>query len=192
MSIPPPIRKLLLTVHVVTSVGWLGGAYATLVLIVTGLATGDSELRRAAYLVLRLFDSMLWLPVGALAMVSGVACALLTHWGLVRHYWVALKLVLTIPAFVLPLVFRSDLIQEAVARTAQPGADAGRAGSEMLIPGIVALVILTVATVLSTYKPWGKTPHGRRAAARRASAARNTQARAAGSAPARAAVSGGR
>jgi len=170
--LPPKARKLLLTVHVVTSVGWLGTAFVTLILIVAALVTDNPELRRSAYLVMRLFDSASWVPLGALAMVSGVALSLTTKWGLVRYYWVAIKLVLTVVVFVLPLVFRSRLISDAIERTAEPGATAGGAGTELLTPGIMGLLILTVATVLSIYKPWGSTPYGRRIAARRAAAAR--------------------
>jgi hypothetical protein len=160
--LPPKTRKLVLTVHVVSSVGWLGTALVILVLVTAALVTADPELRRAAYLVLNLLDSTIVVPVGLAGLISGVLLSLTTHWGLVRHYWVAVKLVLTVVVF-----------DEAVARTAAPGADAGQAGTELLIPGVMALLILTVATVLSTYKPWGRTPVGRRVAAELVRAARS-------------------
>jgi hypothetical protein len=162
-----------LTVHVITSVGWLGAAYCSLVLTIAAIVTADAEVRRAAYLVMNLFDYTIALPVGLAALLSGVFLSLTTKWGLVRYYWVALKLVLTVVVYVAPLIVRSPLIDDAVARTAEPGATAGQVGTDLMTPGIISLVILTVATVLSVYKPWGKTPHGRRVAARRASAARS-------------------
>jgi len=175
-QLPPTARKLLLTVHVITSVGWLGGAYATLVLVIAALTTEDRELSRSAYLVMNLFDPTFALPVGLAALVSGLLLSLTTKWGLVRYHWVAIKLVLTVVVFVAPLIARAPVIDEAVARTAEPGGTAGQAGSELMIPGIMALLILTIATVLSIYKPWGKTPHGRRVAAAKATAARQSTA----------------
>ena len=179
MSIPhlsPRTRKLVLTVHVVTSVGWLGSAYAMLVLVIAALRTDDYQLRRGAYLVMHLFDSTIAWPVGLAALLSGVLLSLTTKWGLVRYYWVAAKIVLTLVVFVAPLFARAAVIDEALVATTEPGSTAGGAASELMIPGIMALTVLTAATVLSIYKPWGKTPHGRRVAARQASAAREAAA----------------
>jgi hypothetical protein len=169
----PKTRKFVLTVHVISSVGWLGTALVILVLVTAALVTAAPELRRAAYLVLDLLDSTIVVPVGLAGLISGVLLSLTTHWGLVRHYWVVVKLVLTVVVFAVPLFARSPVIDEAVARTAVPGADAGPAGTELLIPGVMALLILAAATVLSTYKPWGRTPVGRRVAAERVRAARS-------------------
>lgn len=172
----PKARKLVLTVHVVSSVGWLGIALVTLVLVVTARVTTDPELGRAAFLVLDLFDATLTVPVGLAALLSGLVLSVTTHWGLLRHWWVATKLVLTVVVFVVPLVVRAPLIDQAVASTANAGADPGPAAAELMTPGVMALLILTVATVLSVYKPWGKTPRGRRLAVARAQAARSARA----------------
>ena len=170
-------RKLVLTVHVVSSVGWLGAALAMLVLVVATLLTRDAELRRASYLVMNLFDSALVLPIGALALLSGVVISLTTHWGVLKHYWVVIKLVLTVIVFALPLVLRSPQIDEAVARTATPEAEGASFGGDLIMPGVMSVLVLTVTTVLSTYKPWGRTPIGRRAAERSTPAARRATER---------------
>jgi hypothetical protein len=67
-----------------------------LTLGITGLASPDPELIRAGYLAMgRLADAVL-LPPALTAPITGILLALGTRWGLARHWWVTVKLVLTI------------------------------------------------------------------------------------------------
>jgi len=46
----PRRRKLTLTVHVIVSVGWVGGVASSLALAIAGVGSRDTELVRDAYL----------------------------------------------------------------------------------------------------------------------------------------------
>lgn len=48
----PGLRKLMLTVHVASSVGWLGAIGAYIALNVPALASDDEQSIRAAYLMM--------------------------------------------------------------------------------------------------------------------------------------------
>jgi len=48
------LRKLALTMHVTSSVGWLGAVAAFLALSIAGLTSGNDETMRAAYLAMQL------------------------------------------------------------------------------------------------------------------------------------------
>ncbi|MGW0737823.1 hypothetical protein [Streptomyces sp. NPDC002851] len=155
----PGIRKLLTVVHVVSSVGLLGCTAGQVVLALCGALTDDGQLARAAYRFMRLGAHSVALPLLLTGLVSGVLLALVTRWGLLRHKWVFLKEVQLLLVLVIGVVFLRPwievLVQRTVAATAT-GAELGAerwllAGGEMLQVGL-----LTLATVVSVYKPKGR------------------------------------
>ncbi|GGK37064.1 hypothetical protein GCM10008955_33720 [Deinococcus malanensis] len=100
-------------------------------------------------------------PLSVLALLSGVAQALLTPWGLFRHYWVVFKLLLTVVATVVQLLTMPEIsVMANVAARSVPNGDAapGLEG-QLLHPG-AGLVVLLVITVLSVVKPRGLTLSG--------------------------------
>jgi hypothetical protein len=153
--LPRNARRFLLTAHIVTSVGWLGVAYALLVMALTAQAADDPATRATTYALMLSFDTAAMLPLGLAALVTGAILGLGSHWGLLRHWWVAVKLVLNIAVLVVPMLTRHPALLDAV--------DAARAGlltdpaRQVLDGSIASVIVLTLATVLSTYKPWGKT-----------------------------------
>lgn len=94
-------------------------------------------------------------------MISAVG----TPWGLVRHYWVVLKLVLTVLATAVLLVQLAP-IKALAALAADPAAVAADfAGARRsLIHSVGGLIVLGVIQVLGIFKPRGVTRFGRRAA----------------------------
>lgn len=153
--LPRNARHFLLTAHVVTSVGWLGVAYALLVMALTAQASDNPATRATTYTLMLSFDDAAMLPLGLAALVTGVILGLGSHWGLLRHWWVAVKLVLNVAVLVVPMLTRHPALVDAV--------DAARAGlltdpaQQVLDGSIASVIVLTAATVLSVYKPWGKT-----------------------------------
>ncbi|MBB4964286.1 DUF2269 domain-containing protein [Saccharothrix violaceirubra] len=140
----PFTRKTLLCLHVVSSVGWLGVTLGDLAL---GLAAyGDATLYRA---VVVLADYAL-VPLGLVALVTGVVLALGTHWGLAKHWWVLIKLVLT----VLALAATTFLLRSAVRDAA---AGDPRGALDVVVASSVSLTVYVVSTVLSVFKPRART-----------------------------------
>jgi hypothetical protein len=90
-------------------------------------------------------------------VIIGIVNALGTSWGLFRHYWVLMKLLLT-------LVATAVLLLET--QTIRTSADAAESGADPRgLPGtlphsIGGLVVLLLVTILSTYKPKGQTRYG--------------------------------
>src|SRR5437762_3503112 len=91
----PSLRKLVLTAHVTFSVGWLGAVAAFLVLAIAGLTNQDTQIVRSAYLAMELTARFVVVPLAFASLLSGLVQSLGTPWGLVRHYWVLVKLLLT-------------------------------------------------------------------------------------------------
>ncbi len=164
MIMTPGFRKVMLTAHVTSSIGWFGAVSAFLALAIVGMTSQDRDLVRAAYLVMGLTTWFVIVPLALVSLLTGVVSSLGTRWGLFRYYWVLMKFVITILATLVLLVHTQpiDRLSGAAAKTAVLGADLHGAQLEMVIAPSLALVVLLVLTVLSVYKPRGMTPYGQR------------------------------
>jgi hypothetical protein len=160
MTLSPNARKVVLTVHVTTSVGWLGAVVVFLALATAALIGRDEKMVHAADLLMNLVASFVLVPLCFSSLLSGILSALGTPWGLFQHYWVLIKLVITACSTVVLLAHLAPMRLLAQATWG---------GSEVDLPGLrrllvtasaAALLILLLATTLSIYKPRGLT--GRR------------------------------
>jgi hypothetical protein len=157
MSLPPGLRKVVLTAHVATSVGWLGAVVAYLALDVAAVTSADVPTVRGAYLAMGVIVWYVIVPLALASVLIGIVNALGTPWGLFRHYWVLVKLLFTVVATLVLLVETRtiDTLADLAASAADPR---GLPGS--LPHSVGGLVVLLTTTVLSVYKPSGVTPYG--------------------------------
>lgn len=162
MTLTPGQRKFTLTAHVIVSVGWIGIVVGFGALAVAGLASSDPRLVRASYVAMDFSYRMVVVPFGLATLISGIISSVSTDWGLFRYYWVLVKLLLTIPAVGLMLMHIRPM--ETVARvastTALSGADLVGLRTQLVGYAGAASLVLITATVLSTYKPRGRTRYG--------------------------------
>lgn len=158
----PRLRKLVLTTHITTSVGWLGAVASFLALAVAGLTSHDVQLVRAAYLAMKLTGWFVIVPMCLASGLTGLLLSLGTTWGLFRHYWVEVKLFITIPASLLLLLHMQPVNRMAVvvSEKALSGSDLHSFRIQILADAAAALVVLLGITVLSVYKPQGLTRYG--------------------------------
>jgi len=158
------LRKLLLTAHVVASVGWAGAVLGFLGLALSSMLSSDSDLARGAYLSMELTGRYVLLPLALASLATGVAQSLATKWGLFHHYWVVIKLIINLIATLLLLIYMQTLAHLANrAREATSPAELDRLASfSPVLHAVLALVLLLVATTLGVYKPRGLTPIGQR------------------------------
>lgn len=160
----PQLRKLALTAHVTTSVGWLGAVAGFLALAVAGLASENEQLVRAAYLAMDLIAWLVIVPLSLASPLTGLVMSLGTTWGLFRHYWVVAKLVITIPASVFLLLHMQPIghLARVVAETTLARGDLAGLRIQLVANAGAAVLVLLVATTLSVYKPQGLTRYGQR------------------------------
>ncbi len=64
---PPRLRQFVLTVHVTTTVGWLGATVVFLALAVIGLTSRDAQTVRGAYLVM---EPVAWFVLAPLSLIA--------------------------------------------------------------------------------------------------------------------------
>lgn len=160
MAFTPFWRRLFLVLHVVTSVGFPGAVACFLALAVVGATVADPQIARAVYLAMSLITWEVIVPLALASLILGIVQSLGTPWGLVRYYWIIIKLVLTVLA-VAVLLLQTRTIN-MLADMALAGDLTGMSGSRagMIVHGAGGLVVLIVATILSVYKPRGMTRRG--------------------------------
>jgi len=79
---PPFLRKINLTAHITSSVGWFGSVFVFLVLSIVGLTGQDTQMVSAAYLAMNVTAWFAILPMCLIGFTTGVLQALGTEWGL--------------------------------------------------------------------------------------------------------------
>ena len=160
----PSIRKLLLTAHITLSVGWFGAVAAFLALAIVGLTSRDAEMVRTAYAAMELTARFVIVPLAFASLLSGIVQSMCTPWGLFRHYWVLVKLLLTTFATIV-LLAKMPLIGYAARRAAETtssSVDLHTVGIQLAVHATGGMLVLLVITALSVYKPWGLTRYGQR------------------------------
>ena len=159
MTLTPALRKFVLVVHVVCSVGWIGAVVAYLVLGVAAVSSPDQLTVQAAWIAMELTGWFAIVPLALAALLTGIIISLGTAWGLFRHYWVLISFGLTVLATVVLLVHMPTVSATAVMLRASDGGHLGGHGGDLFHPSVGLLVLLLIA-VLNIYKPRGVTPYG--------------------------------
>jgi hypothetical protein len=163
MLMTPTIRKLALTTHVTSSVGWFGAVATFLSLAIVGLTSGNALAVRAAYIAMELITWGVIVPFSLASLTTGLVQSLGTTWGLVRYYWILVKLVLTVVATAILLVHTGPIgrVARLAAEGVLSGEDLHALRLQLIADAGAAVAALLVATTLSVFKPWGLTPFGR-------------------------------
>jgi hypothetical protein len=140
------LRRSVLTAHIVLSVGLLGEVAAFLTIAVRSAAADDAAFAATGYDLLASFQILFGIPFSLGALATGVTLGLGTKWGILRHAWVTIKLVL-----LLSVVLVGALLLG-------PSVDAARGGDDSVETRIIAggvwdVAALLTATGLSVFKP---------------------------------------
>jgi hypothetical protein len=122
------------------------------------LLTKDEQIVRVASLVMGLTAWLVIMPLSIATILTGFVQAFGTAWGLLRHYWVLFKLLLTAFAtgvLLLKLQPISDLAT-AAARAGFSTADTAGLRTSLTVHAAGGLVVLMAALCLAIYKPAGR------------------------------------
>jgi hypothetical protein len=145
-------RTALLTTHIGATVGLLGADLALLALGIAGARGADSQ---TVYPAAHLLARSLAAPLAVVSLATGLAQASLTAWGLLRYWWVTIKLAITLTlASLLLLVLVPGLgrvADIAVGPTPQLITDAERL--RFAIAPAAAATLLALSIALATFKP---------------------------------------
>ncbi len=152
-------RKLWLTLHLLSAGTWIGVDVIVAVLVAVGTFGDTLATRALAYRALGTFVVWPMLTAGVICLLTGLVLGWTTKWGLLRYWWVAVKLVLNVALCTLILL----ALQPGMAHVRAYG-EAQLTGpidpADLYFPPIVSLTLLSFATVLAVYKPWGRIRRG--------------------------------
>ncbi|MDQ3251835.1 MAG: DUF2269 domain-containing protein [Actinomycetota bacterium] len=158
---PPRLRKFALAAHITLAVGWIGAVAAYIALDVTVATSQDAQTLRAAYLAMELVAWYVIVPLALASLLSGLVMSVGTKWGLFRHYWVLISLLLTIIATVVLLLETQTISSYAdIAADPTTSSDDLHALGSTLVHSVGGTVVLLVILVLNVYKPRGMTRYG--------------------------------
>jgi len=158
----PNLRKFVRTMHVIFTVGWLGSVAAFLALAIVGLTSQDTQMVRAVYLAADVITRFVIVPLSLLPLlITGPLLSLGTPWGLFRHYWIIVKLVINILSTLILLIHLQPISYLACVATNGTLSSADRGAQiQLVVAASAGLLALLVATALAVYKPRGMTPYG--------------------------------
>jgi hypothetical protein len=159
MIMAPGVRKLVLTVHLSSSVGWIGAVIAYLALGVAAVTNPETQTVRAMWTAMDVTGWWVIVPLSIASLLTGLVISLGTRWGLFRHYWVLLSLALTLLCTVVLVLHMPTVSSMASLAQTLDGADIRALGGDLFHPAVGLLLLLAV-TVLNVYKPAGVTPYG--------------------------------
>ena len=161
MIMTPRLRKFALAAHLTCSVGWIGAVAGYIALDVAAATSQDAQTLRTAYLAMELIARYVIVPLALASLLTGLLMSLGTKWGLFRHYWVLISLLLTIIVTVVLLVETQTIgyFADMAADPTTSGDDLRALGST-LVHSVGGTVVLLVILVLNVYKPRGMTRYG--------------------------------
>jgi hypothetical protein len=161
MILAPSARKLVLAIHLTTSVGWLGAVIAYIPLDLTVAVSNDPGTVRSAWASMGLIATAVLVPLALASLLTGLLISLGTRWGLIRHWWVVVSLVLTLVAVVVLLNESRVITGSATMAAAATTSDEHLLAIPPTLPhSIGGLVVLLLVQWLNVCKPQGLTPYG--------------------------------
>jgi hypothetical protein len=163
MVMPAGLRRFALMAHVTSSVGWMGAVGSFLALAVAGLTSENAQIVRAVYIAMEVTTWFVIVPLSVATLVTGLVQSLGTEWGLFKHYWVVVKLIIGVLATAILLLHTRAIEQVATVamNSTLTATDVRQLRVQLTADAIGAIVALLIATALSIYKPRGLTPYGR-------------------------------
>ncbi len=165
--VSPARYRLLLAAHIAVSGAWLGVVVAKVVLGLAALTTAAPDIAAALYVAMDVLN-VAFPPLAIGTIVTGVLLSLGTKWGLLQHAWVATKLGLTVGVIATAVQLGGRLVRPTLAAPGGPVAEGSTLLGLASVPTLLLalalahVLMLGAATVISVYKPWGKTWFGRR------------------------------
>ncbi|RAV09410.1 hypothetical protein [Paenibacillus contaminans] len=155
-------KKWLLSAHILFSAIMFGVMIAFLILSITAAATKDESILEACYtgMLILAKTSVRASTIGTVA--TGIALSLMTHWGLLKYYWIIAKEALTLVSIGLGVVGIYIWTSRAADFVAAEGIGAMQSADFLsnrfyLTAGIVLQIVsLGAMFVFSVFKPWGQ------------------------------------
>jgi hypothetical protein len=149
----PRVRRVTLIVHLASVAAWFG--MHVVLGVMTFAALGGPAASAPAFATsIAMFVGWPLIAAALLTLLSGLALAVGSKYGLLRYWWVATKLVLTGVLITLVLLVLIPSVAELAAAASEPGFALDQ---QLIAPPIVSSGALLFTIAISVIKPWGRT-----------------------------------
>lgn len=134
----PSGKKWLKGFHVLLAGIWIGAGLSIMAVSIVGEQIAEIS---PQYLIVSavIIDEYVIFPAALGVIVTGLIYSLFTNWGFFIYYWVTVKWILTLSAFLLGVIVLNPEMPETAA-----------------VLGFLQLILLLFMMFLSVFKPWGK------------------------------------
>lgn len=153
------LRRVMLALHLVVSVGWIGAVLAYIGLGISAVTSRDESTIRGSWVAMETIGWAVLVPLAVATLVTGVVMSLGTRWGLFRYYWVMLSFTLTTLASLVLVLHMPDVSSLAQRAQTAGSAELQSLGGD-LFHATLGLLVLTAVLVLNVFKPPGMTRYG--------------------------------
>jgi uncharacterized membrane protein len=157
----------MMVLHAISGISWIGVDIAVFLLLIKARTSDDAAVVASGFNAIRMIVPVAVPPLSLSILITGVLLGLGTSWGLIRYWWVLVKLCLSLVMTVLVFLSLVPAVNEiAMLDTTAVSAESIRASlgtlpTQLMFPPVVSFLMLATATVLSIYKPWRRTPWSR-------------------------------
>ena len=158
------LRRTIVSLHVVASALWVGAAISMVVLTFTKNPRNISELL-AFNLANKLIDDWIIIGSATTSFLSGLLLSWKTPWGFFKHWWVIVKLILSVALILLGTFWLGKWINESVYMVQEMGADVYKYKRYLEFQslskfwGALQVGVLIFIFCITVFKPWKKLKH---------------------------------
>ncbi|MDU7472322.1 MAG: hypothetical protein E7L01_03020 [Paenibacillus macerans] len=155
-------KNFLVAIHVISVASWIGGTLGMLLLgiYLHSAANGD----QLAYTLasMEIIDENLLKYPALLTLLTGVLLSIWTQWGLIKHYWIVIKLVLTLLTILIGIFFLNGWTASLAEMVHDLGFAALQNGqfretwTSTLVTASFNLLCLLFMVFITYFKPFGK------------------------------------
>lgn len=155
-------KSFLVAIHVICVASWIGGTVGMLLLGIYLHHADHAEQLTYTLASMEIIDENLLKYPALLTLLTGILLSVWTQWGLVKHYWVAMKLALTIITIMIGILFLNpwtaslaEMIEDMGFASLHDGAFRST-WLDMVVTSGFNLLCLLLMVFVTYFKPFGK------------------------------------
>lgn len=155
------IRRAILSLHILFSSLWAGAAISMIVLMFAKNPQNASELLAYNWAI-KLIDDWIVIGSASASFSTGILLSWKTPWGFFKHWWVTVKLILTIAMIILGTFWLGKWTNESVYLVQEYGLNVFSNQkyvsfqSLSMLWGSLQFITLIFVFFISVFKPWKK------------------------------------
>ncbi|CAH1201890.1 hypothetical protein [Paenibacillus sp. JJ-223] len=155
-------KCIFVAIHVISASSWIGGTLGMLLLGLYLYSAANGEQLAYTLASMEIIDENLLKYPALMTLLTGILLSIWTQWGLVKHYWIVIKLILTLTTILIGIFFLNhwtaslvDMVSETGFATLQDHNFRSK-WLAILLTASFNLLCLFIMVFITYFKPFGK------------------------------------